>query len=70
MMTDLRLTAHEWATARQVCTQKQQLALDLWRRGASWKRIGVLMDIDRSTAREHVKRGYKRIQLHLEQQAA
>lgn len=69
-MTSLRLTDHEWATAQQACTQKQILALDLWRRGASWKRIGTLMDIDRTTAREHVQRGYKRIQLHLEKQAA
>lgn len=69
-MTPLRLTDREWATANQVCTERQVLALDLWRRGASWKRIGLLMDIDRTTAREHVQRGYKRIQLQLETQAA
>lgn len=69
-MTDLRLTAHEWATAQAVCTEKQILALDLWRRGAGYRRLGQLLDIDESTARQHVKRGYKRIQMALETQAA
>lgn len=69
-MTDLRLTTHEWAVALEVCTERQQLALNLWQRGAGWKRIGLLMDIDPSTAREHVKRGRKRIELALERQAA
>jgi len=69
-VTGLRLTDHEWETARQVCTDKQILALDLWRRGAGYRRIGQLLDIDESTARQHIKRGRKRLELELEQQAA
>lgn len=69
-MTDVRLTAHEWDVAQTVCTKKQRLALDLWRRGAGYRRIGQLLDIDESTARQHVKRGYKRMQIELERQAA
>lgn len=69
-MTDLRLTAHEWATARTVCTQKQILALDLWRRGAGSKRISLVMGIDPSTARAHVKAARRRLTDALEQAEA
>lgn len=69
-MTSLRLTDREWATAKDVCTERQVLALDLWRRGAGYRRIGDLLDIDESTARQHVKRGRRRLELELERQAA
>lgn len=69
-MTDLRLTANEWATAREVCTQKQITALDLWRRGAGSKRISLVMGIDPSTARAHVKAGRRRLTDALEQAEA
>lgn len=69
-MTDLRLTDHEWAVARQACTARQITALDLWRRGAGSKRISLVMGIDPSTAREHVRRGLKRLSDTLESQAA
>lgn len=69
-MTDLRLTAQEWAIACEVCTNKQLIALDLWRRGAGSKRIALVLGIDPSTARAHVKAGRKRIGDELEKQAA
>lgn len=69
-MTDLRLTTHEWNIARNVCTDKQILALDLWRRGAGSKRISLVMHIDPSTARQHVRSGRKRLADALEHQAA
>lgn len=65
-MTSLRLTDHEWLTAKTVCTDKQILALDLWRRGAGSKRISLVMGIDPSTARAHVKAGRKRMTEALE----
>lgn len=69
-MTPLRLTDREWATAQHVCTAKQILALDLWRRGAGSKRISLIMGIDPSTARAHVKAAKKRMTDALEQPEA
>lgn len=69
-MTDLRLTAHEWATAKTVCTAKQLTALDLWRRGAGSKRISLVMGIDPSTARAHLRAATKRLNEALETQTA
>lgn len=69
-MTALRLTDHEWATAQTVCTRAQLKVLDLWRRNAGYRRIGQLLDIDESTARQHVKRGTRRLEQELERQAA
>lgn len=66
----MRLSQLEWETARRVCTDKQIAALDLWRRGAGKNRIGLVLGIDSATAREHVKRGLKRVTDELERQAA
>jgi DNA-binding CsgD family transcriptional regulator len=66
----VRLSEHEWATAKQVCTPRQVQALDLWRRGAGKKRIGLILGIDETTARQHVQRGLARLGRALEQPAA
>ena len=66
----MRLTDLEWQTAKRVCTKKQLAALDLWRRGAGKHRIGLVLGIDSATAREHVKRGLKRVSDELEKEAA
>lgn len=62
----VKLTAAEWEIAKRVCSPRQLTALDLWRRGAGSRRIGVVLGIDRSTAREHVKRALEKITDELE----
>lgn len=66
----MRLSELEWETAKRVCTEKQRLALDLWRRGAGKHRIAMVMGVDPSTARGHVKSGQKKIADALEREAA
>lgn len=65
----MRLTTAEWQTAQHVCTTRQLQALDLWRRGAGYGRIAHLLSIDKSTAREHIRRALNRIEAHLEHAA-
>jgi len=57
----MRLTPDEWDVARRVCTPEQLEALDWWRRGAGYKRIGVVLGLGRDTARGRVERGLGRI---------
>jgi len=64
------ISPEEWAIAKKVCTAKQLAALDLWRRGAGWKRIATVLAIDPSTARAHVRAGRRRIVAALESAAA
>jgi DNA-binding CsgD family transcriptional regulator len=56
------LTAAEWKLAKTVCTQKQLAVLDLWRKGAGRRRIALVLGIDETTAREHVRRGLAAIE--------
>ena len=65
----MKLSAEEWSVAREVCTPKQVAALDLWRRGAGKKRIGLVLGIDESTAEQHVRRGLARLGKELERRA-
>lgn len=57
----MRLTPLEWRTAQAVCTRQQRRALHLWMHGYGYHLIGDAMAIDRSSAREHVKRGKARL---------
>jgi DNA-binding CsgD family transcriptional regulator len=57
----VRLTADEWATAQHVCTPKQLAALDLWRRGAGYRRISHILGKDPGTVRDHIQRATTRI---------
>lgn len=64
----MRLTPDQWATAQHVCTTEQLAALELWRKGVGYKRIGVLLGIKRDAAKGRVDRAREAIDLH--QQAA
>lgn len=66
----MRLTQTEWQIAKQVCTPRQLAALDIWRRGAGAKRIALILDIDESTAAQHIRRAHRRIARALEETAA
>lgn len=57
----MRLTDREWATAQAVCTPRQVEAIGWYRDGASYRRIGDQMGVDRATAKEHVERGLRRV---------
>lgn len=57
----VRLTDAEWALAKQVCTEKQLAALELWRLGAGARRMATLLGVDPSTARARVRAGLRRI---------
>ena len=63
----MRLTPEEWAIAREICTPKQLEALDLWRRGAGYKRIATLLGVDPTSARARVAAGLRRVVDWLEQ---
>lgn len=56
-----RISDEDYELARVVCTAQQFRSMALWRRGFGWKAIAMTMDIDRSTARQHVKAGVKRL---------
>jgi DNA-binding CsgD family transcriptional regulator len=64
------LSREEWELAKKVCTPKQLEALDLWRRGVGKRRMGDLLDIDPSTARDRVRAGLRRLGRALEQASA
>lgn len=51
----------EWEIARQVCTQKQLVALEMWRRGWGARRVARHLQIDVSSARARINSGRKRI---------
>jgi DNA-binding CsgD family transcriptional regulator len=55
------LSDEEFELARAVCTRQQVRALNLWRRGYGARAIGAIMDLDRSTARQHVRAGLRRL---------
>lgn len=64
------MSTAEWEVAKTVCTAKQLAAMDHWRRGVGWKRIGRLLGIHPSTAKGHVEAGSKRLEDALEEIAA
>lgn len=66
----MRLSTHEWTVAKEVCTPRQIQVLDAYRRGWGAKRISKLLDIDESTAQEHIRRGLRRLGKALENLAA
>jgi len=58
----MRLTAHEWTTAKAVCTVKQLEVLELYRRGAGRRRISVALGISEATVRGHLAAAALRIE--------
>jgi DNA-binding CsgD family transcriptional regulator len=66
----VKLSAEEWRVAREVCTPRQLQVLDLWRRGAGKKRIGLVLGIHPSTAAEHVRAGLDNVAKRLEEASA
>ncbi|MDQ3672699.1 MAG: hypothetical protein M3364_09745 [Actinomycetota bacterium] len=44
------------ALAERVCTEKELAALKLWDAGAGYRRVGLMLDISTSTARDRVQR--------------
>lgn len=66
----MRLTAHEWQTARATCTDRQLEALDLWRRGWGYRSIATTLDIHPTTARGHVEAALHKLGLTLREFAA
>lgn len=57
----MRITDEDFELARKVCTAQQVRALNLWRRGWGMRAIAETMDLDRSTVRQHVRAGNRRI---------
>lgn len=62
----MRLTVREWEIAGEICTDKQLRVLDLRRRGWSYRRCALFLDVDEATIRGHVQRAERRIALALE----
>lgn len=54
----------DWEIAKIICTQQQLRALNFYRRGYGKRLIGVNMNIDPSTARQHVRAGLRRIEAY------
>lgn len=52
--------------AERVLTRKQLDVFKLWCAGAGTARIGLMLGIAQSTAREHLRRSHQKIQLELE----
>jgi len=57
----LRITDTEWKTALTICTPAQLQALDYWRHGYGYKRIGIILGIPRDTARTRIDAGRGRL---------
>lgn len=59
-----------WATlppelrelAQSVCTPKELEALRLWDAGAGYRRVGLMLDISPSTARDRVQRALRKME--------
>lgn len=49
------------AIAEEVCTPKELEALKLWDGGAGYRRVGLMLGVDKSTARDRVQRALQKI---------
>lgn len=65
-----RLSEIEWLAAQGVCTKRQLQVLNLWRRGWGYRRIAGVLELDKSTVAEHVRRGKRAIVSALERELA